>query len=508
MKKILHLLLIFVVVGAFSSFNPRISPNAEAIFPDVPGDHSNYTAINYVQEREIVEGYPDGNFRPDDQINRAEFLKIVVESTFSKEEIENCSINNYQFPDTPANSWFAPYICVGKKSAIISGHEDGNFRPASQINFVEAAKIITLAQNLANNSPTDSLTAEFPSETKASDPWYKNYVEYLGNQGAIPTSISSFDKKISRGEMAEIIYRIEANVDTMASHTYDVLAGSTSGTQYCIPEGCNEVTITVDANYRYISANNIPNHQTGDFPNSGNPNTITEQDNEYRVTLNPVKTNTATNAPRPGVSLNGVFFEPGTAERNGEWSYEAFQDQLNLGLDQNNAHVQPDGSYHYHGAPEGLITYLETLESVVGGDGTVIPASENGDLLQVGWASDGFPIWYSISDAYKSSYQIKSGTRPTSPYGNYDGTYTQDFEYIAGFGDLDECNGVEIDGEYGYLITQEFPYIQRCVFGTPDESFAHGPGALSPGAGSGAPPNGGPGEGPNGPGPGMSDPGS
>ena len=52
------------------------------------------------------------------------------------------------------------------------------------------------------------------------------------------------------------------------------------------------------------------------------------------------------------------------------------------------------------------------------------------------------------------------------------GTFTQDFEYVAGLGDLDECNGrfgvtPEFpNGIYHYYITDAFPYIQRCVKGT------------------------------------------
>ena len=45
----------------------------------------------------------------------------------------------------------------------------------------------------------------------------------------------------------------------------------------------------------------------------------------------------------------------------------------------------------------------------------------------------------------KSSYQLRSGSRggngTDAPDGNYDGTYIQDYEYVAGQGDLDECNG-------------------------------------------------------------------
>src|SRR6185503_11125949 len=178
--------------------------------------------------------------------------------------------------------------------------------------------------------------------------------------------------------------------------------------------------------------------------------------------------------------------EPGTARFwNGlrQWNYEAKCGFINLGLDQNNAHVQPTGAYHYHGLPTGLMERF-------GGD-------ENRMLL-VGYAADGFPIYTSrghtiASDAksglkkMRSSYQLKKGERSGGPGGKYDGKFTVDYEYVKGSGDLDECNGrfgvtpEYPHGIYHYYLTEEFPHISRCWRGTPDASFfKRGPG---PGAG-------------------------
>ena len=46
-----------------------------------------------------------------------------------------------------------------------------------------------------------------------------------------------------------------------------------------------------------------------------------------------------------------------------------------------------------------------------------------------------------------------------------------DYEYVAGLGDLDACNGMTVDGAYGYVVTEGFPYILGCFTGTPDPSF-------------------------------------
>jgi hypothetical protein len=83
----------------------------------------------------------------------------------------------------------------------------------------------------------------------------------------------------------------------------------------------------------------------------------------------------------------------------------------------------------------------------------------------------------------KSSYQLKKGARPTEengPGGSYDGRFTQDFEFVRGRGDLDECNGrfgktPEFpDGTYYYCISAEFPFVPRMWRGEPDASFNKG----------------------------------
>jgi hypothetical protein len=117
---------------------------------------------------------------------------------------------------------------------------------------------------------------------------------------------------------------------------------------------------------RFVRADGLPNHATGVFPNRSNPNRISAQSYSFRMPLKPVKTGRATDY-RPnhlfGVAVNGAVFDPNTAEfwnddRRSGWMIEALSGSRPLGIDQNNAHVQPDGSYHYHGVPTGLVDKL------------------------------------------------------------------------------------------------------------------------------------------------------
>ncbi len=251
-----------------------------------------------------------------------------------------------------------------------------------------------------------------------------------------------------------------------------------------LPPGTrSRVSVEIRDRYRYIETNAIPNHAVGQFPNPGNPNTIRAQRLTFRVPLHPRPAPQLLSATRPGpfgIAINGVPFEPGAAEfwrGNRDWQYAALSGGIDLGLDENNAHVQPSGLYHYHGVPTGLIASL-------GGDDR---------MHLLGYAADGFPIYNHRDRAgrvLRSSYRLKSGTRPggaNTPGGRYDGTFVQDYEYVSGAGDLDECNGREgatpeyPEGTYYYVATPEFPALSRLFRGQPDPSFARQPPEQQPG---------------------------
>jgi LPXTG-site transpeptidase (sortase) family protein len=172
-------------------------------FGDVLSSHPNYEAINYLLKQKIIGGYPDGTYRPDSLINRAEFTKIITEAYYPGQAAgSDC------FPDV-GNEWFAKYVCFDKLHNFVGGYPDGSFKPADNINFAEIAKILV---NLSG----------FPVTADAGV-WYRPYIITLSELKAIPLSINSFDQKVTRGEMAEMVYRLRADVQSQPARTYDQL---------------------------------------------------------------------------------------------------------------------------------------------------------------------------------------------------------------------------------------------------------------------------------------------
>jgi len=226
----------------------------------------------------------------------------------------------------------------------------------------------------------------------------------------------------------------------------------------------NEVSITQQGDQICVKSNGAPNHDIGRFPTRGNPNSFSEQNLRFCFDATPELTGrTERRVVVSGVSVTGIPFRLGTAEfydasgRGGfsrnpasGWRVEGMGSADKLGMDSQNAHVDHSGMYHYHGVSEALVSSLTST--------------------QIGYAADGFPIYYAPAQV-SSSYTLKSGTRPTAPGGRYDGRYEQDWVFDSNAGNLDECNGAVINGEYAYFATDTYPFFPRCFNGTVSPDF-------------------------------------
>ena len=237
--------------------------------------------------------------------------------------------------------------------------------------------------------------------------------------------------------------------------------------------------ITMDGESCVVTSNSIPNHSFAN-PENNFAHTVKEINAEYRIPSKPLRAVTSTPLSLTvdnGVFLNGVKLDivaagcfgvddgnKGCNNMSQPWRYDPMSTNAKHNTDSHNAHAQANGKYHYHGDPNALFPQNAEFESPL-----------------VGFAADGFPIFGSyfkdssgMIRTAKSSYGLRSGARPAtvgSPGGNYDGTYRDDYQFLDGSGDLDECNGMTHSGQYGYYITNSYPWVLNCFQGTPDPSF-------------------------------------
>lgn len=174
--------------------DPYVEPTPEPVeyvaMRDI-GGHKYEDAIWFVYSGGIVQGYEDGSYKPDQKINRAELLKIVVKSKYNNEyeayEDRDC------FTDVKSDAWYSKYVCFAEDMNLVEGYNDGSFKPANEINFVEALKIVLIGMGY---------------DYEVGDPWFSEIVVLASENNFIPLDIDKFEDVLSRAQMAEMITRI------------------------------------------------------------------------------------------------------------------------------------------------------------------------------------------------------------------------------------------------------------------------------------------------------------
>ena len=161
---------ISVYFGFFAS-TTQASGCSPQIFTDVNACSPEHEEISFVKSQGVVRGYPDGSYRPQAQITRAEFLKIAM-GGFAGECKEN-------FNDS-LNAWYSPFTCAAKTSGLVVGYTDGTFKPNQTITQGEALAIVYRI----------TLKPQSISEDARLIPDFK------------------YDINLTRGQMATVFYRM------------------------------------------------------------------------------------------------------------------------------------------------------------------------------------------------------------------------------------------------------------------------------------------------------------
>jgi len=169
-------------------------------FADIADAEWARTAIEYLLNRKVINGYDDGDFKPNNNITREEFVKLVCKAFGIGESGPDCG-----FMDVDKNHWAYGYICAAKEKGIIKGISDTLFGIGNNITRQDMAVIIANVLELSG-----AANGSFTDEETIAD-YAKPAVNALKNAGIISGYEDGSFRPYNfttRAEAAQIIYKV------------------------------------------------------------------------------------------------------------------------------------------------------------------------------------------------------------------------------------------------------------------------------------------------------------
>lgn len=183
--------------------------HAQAGFSDVDETYSK--AIRYLRNKEVIQGYHNGTYKPEKPITRAEFIKMLITNQADHEKTSN-NHRTYPYNDVPHNAWYANSVQRAWEIGLLNNNKE--LHPNAPITRVEGTKLILNMLGL----PTPRIISE--------EDWPLNFYDVRHNMWYAPTVmygtqyniIKPLDpngnyfrplKPLTRGNAAQIVYNME-----------------------------------------------------------------------------------------------------------------------------------------------------------------------------------------------------------------------------------------------------------------------------------------------------------
>jgi len=179
-----------------------LTPGAWALdyFQDVSEDHWASEAVYELVKMGMTKGYPDGTFRPERALTRAELATLLVRAKGLKIPERRAK---KVFKDVKPGHWAAKYIEVAQKAGLVEGYPDRTFRPNNKISKVEGIAVVARFDNL-------KLTQVFekPYWDVSTSHWAAKYVQAAKEAGMlsyIERNKLQPKAKLARSEAVEML---------------------------------------------------------------------------------------------------------------------------------------------------------------------------------------------------------------------------------------------------------------------------------------------------------------
>lgn len=197
--------------------------------------------INTEYTKPYASGYDDGSFLPNNNITRGELAAMIARLSYG----DDLPDGMYQasFPDVDSDAWFNKYIGYLEDKDVLSGYEDGTFRPMDTITRGEISAVIARAQRYDLISYNNIFTDVTEND------WAKDYIETLADKNIV----SGYEdgtfgpySPLTRAEAVAIINRVLVESTPIVTFTPNDIAGHWA-----------EADILLAVNERMVGANAV-----------------------------------------------------------------------------------------------------------------------------------------------------------------------------------------------------------------------------------------------------------
>ncbi len=190
------------IIAAIDHYSKLAMAEYDKSFSDIE-KHWSKDYVKSMVAKHVIDGFEDNTYRPEDQLTRAQFAKLLVEAL----ELDMVLYEG-GFEDVDATHWAKDYIATAKQQGIIAGYGDGTFKPGQFINRSEMATMITNALRLNKNASATGLkkfqdVQEIPA-------WAVEYMAPVVAEGLLVGSDGMLNPLgyVTRAEAATITYRV------------------------------------------------------------------------------------------------------------------------------------------------------------------------------------------------------------------------------------------------------------------------------------------------------------
>ena len=185
-----------------------------SMYSDIPDSFWANPEINKLTNENVAFGYPNGTFRPNASVSRAEFASFMVRGMNMEDKIGNSK--DYNFKDVPKNHWAYDIINTARANNLMTGYPDDTFRPDNSVSKIEAMTMLSKKiDGIMTEEHANEILSKYSDGNKVPD-WAKKDVAKVLEANALE-NMPNPDKiyvgsNASRAEVASMLDNVRVHL--------------------------------------------------------------------------------------------------------------------------------------------------------------------------------------------------------------------------------------------------------------------------------------------------------